>query len=175
MIPLLPGRTGLHRLDCLSSNGLMDNCCRSSGTLRESYRRGTPSAASLVTGRDLMALGFSPGPDFQKWLSHIRELQLERHAAEQEGGLAAAGAQVAPVDQNTLRYPGKLAYKRTPFLRKERGHRLSPSFFRKRGCIKSFQFMRPVIYQLFVATFPTWKCTVDWEVGEKTAAAHLTG
>ncbi len=103
--PLLPGRTGAHRLDCLSSNGLMDNG-NSSRDARESYRQEPLVPPPLVTGRDLMALGFSPGPDFGKWLSHIQELQLEGTLRE---ALLRLG-QIAPVDQNTLaEYLEKLA------------------------------------------------------------------
>lgn len=74
--PFFRDELELHRLDCLSSNGLMDNW-QFVRDARESYRQEPLVPPPLVTGRDLMALGFSPGPDFKKWLSHIQELQLE--------------------------------------------------------------------------------------------------
>ena len=56
-----------------------------------------------------MALGFSPGPDFKKWLSHIQELQLEGTLRNRREALLRLG-QIAPVDQNTLaEYLEKLA------------------------------------------------------------------
>ena len=43
----------------------------------DSYRNAPLVPPPLVTGRDLVHLGLSPGPDFGKWLSRLQELQLE--------------------------------------------------------------------------------------------------
>ena len=98
--PFFRDELELHRLDCLSSNGLMDNW-QFVRDARESYRQEPLVPPPLVTGRDLMALGFSPGPDFKKWLSHIQELQLVGSLRNRREALLRLG-QIAPVDQNTL-------------------------------------------------------------------------
>lgn len=106
--PFFQDELELHRLDCLSSNGLMDNW-QFVRDARESYRQEPLVPPPLMTGRDLMALGFSPGPDFKKWLSHIQELQLEGTLRNRREALLRLG-QIAPVDQNTLaEYLEKLA------------------------------------------------------------------
>ena len=58
----------LHRLDCLSSNGMMDNW-QFVRDFMDSYRNAPLVPPPLLTGRDLVNLGLSPGPDFWKWLS----------------------------------------------------------------------------------------------------------
>ncbi|KAA5515279.1 HD domain-containing protein, partial [Bacteroides caccae] len=106
--PFFQDELELHRLDCLSSNGLMDNW-QFIRDARESYQQEPLVPPPLVTGRDLKALGFSPGPDFKKWLSHIQELQLEGALLDRREALLRLG-QIAPVDQNTLaEYLEKLA------------------------------------------------------------------
>lgn len=98
----------LHRLDCLSSNGLMDNWQFVKDSM-ESYRDSPLVPPPLVTGRDLLALGLPPGPDFGKWLSRVQELQLEGTLRGRREALLLLG-QIAPVEQNTLaEYLEKLA------------------------------------------------------------------
>lgn len=98
----------LHRLDCLSSNGLMDNWQFIQDALN-SYQEAPVLPPPLVTGRDLVALGLSPGPDFKKWLGRLRELQLEGDLRNRREALLRLG-EMAPVDQNTLaEYLEKLA------------------------------------------------------------------
>lgn len=98
----------LHRLDCLSSNGLLDNWQFVREAL-ESYRNAPLMPPPLATGRDLVNLGLSPGPDFGKWLSRLRELQLEGAFQTRKEALLLLG-QIARVEQNTLaEYLKKLA------------------------------------------------------------------
>ena len=98
----------LHRLDCLSSNGLMDNW-QFVRDFMDSYRNAPLVPPPLVTGRDLVNLGLSPGPDFGKWLSRLQELQLEGTLRTREEALLQLG-QIAPVEQNALaEYLKKLA------------------------------------------------------------------
>lgn len=52
----------------------------------DSYRNAPLVPPPLVTGRDLVNLGLSPGPDFGKWLSRLQELQLEERS-DQGGSL----------------------------------------------------------------------------------------
>ncbi len=65
----------LHRLDCLSSHRMLDNY-----ELVRRYIAETPAEqirpARLLTGDDLVAMGFQPGPSFKQMLDAIEEAQL---------------------------------------------------------------------------------------------------
>jgi len=65
----------LHRLDCLSSHRMLDNY-----DFVRAYIRDTPEEqirpARLLTGDDLVAMGFQPGPSFKRMLDAIEEAQL---------------------------------------------------------------------------------------------------
>ncbi len=85
----------LHRVDCSSSNGLTDN-------YEFLVMKGAEFAAEplipppLVTGRDLIKLGLSPGPRFKEILEQMEIEQLEGRILDREvaleyvKGLAAA-------------------------------------------------------------------------------------
>ncbi len=66
----------LHRLDCLASHGDLSNYefCRE--RLLEIAEEPLP-VSRLLTGRDLIRLGFTPGPLFKEILTHVEDLQLE--------------------------------------------------------------------------------------------------
>ncbi|HEV3278553.1 MAG TPA: CCA tRNA nucleotidyltransferase [Terriglobia bacterium] len=77
----------LHRLDCLASHGDL--------TIYEAARRmlqETPPEVirpqPLVTGHDLIALGYTPGPLFKQMLDAVRDAQLEGRITTQVEGLA---------------------------------------------------------------------------------------
>ena len=65
----------LHRLDCLSSHRKLDNY-----DFVQKYIRETPAEqirpARLLTGDDLLAMGFRPGPSFKQMLEAVEEAQL---------------------------------------------------------------------------------------------------
>jgi poly(A) polymerase len=65
----------LHRLDCLSSHRKLDNY-----DFVQKYIRETPAEqirpARLLTGDDLLDLGFPPGPSFKRMLDAVEEAQL---------------------------------------------------------------------------------------------------
>lgn len=66
----------LHRADCLASHGKLDLyefCQAQLATLKKEYLR--PPA--LLTGNDLIALGFAPGPLFREILAAVEDAQLE--------------------------------------------------------------------------------------------------
>jgi poly(A) polymerase len=66
----------LHRIDCLSSHGHLDSYEYS----REQLRSMPPEAIRpklLITGRDLIAAGYEPGPRFKEILTAIEDAQLE--------------------------------------------------------------------------------------------------
>ncbi|MGB1259726.1 MAG: CCA tRNA nucleotidyltransferase [Akkermansiaceae bacterium] len=76
----------LHRVDCASSNGLTENY----DFLREKEKEFAAEPlipAPLVTGKDLIALGYSPGPGFKGILTAIQTEQLEGSLTSREEAL----------------------------------------------------------------------------------------
>jgi poly(A) polymerase len=79
----------LHRLDCLSSHGNLDNY----EFAREKLCEIPPEVlhpAPLLTGRDLIHAGYRPGPAFGKALAEIEDAQLEGRIHTPEEALALA-------------------------------------------------------------------------------------
>jgi poly(A) polymerase len=79
----------LHRLDCSSSHGHLDNY----EFVRRKLAETPPEAlkpAPLVTGRDLIAAGYRPGPMFGIVLSEIEDAQLEGRIGTREEAMAMA-------------------------------------------------------------------------------------
>jgi poly(A) polymerase len=66
----------LHRVDCASSNGFTDNL-EYLIAKRVEFSQEPLIPAPLVTGRDLIAAGLRPGPEFSKILDAIQVEQLE--------------------------------------------------------------------------------------------------
>ncbi len=70
----------LHRLDCLASHGILD-----AYEFVQRFLRETPPEQvrppRLVTGEDLMKLGFSPGPVFREILQAVEDAQLDGRLA----------------------------------------------------------------------------------------------
>jgi len=73
----------LHRVDCLASHGNLDNY----NYLQEKRRvfAHEVKPAPLISGKDLIRLGFTPGPLFGRILRVVYDLQLEEklHSAEE--------------------------------------------------------------------------------------------
>jgi poly(A) polymerase len=76
----------LHRIDCLSSHGLHDlyDFCVEQ---LEGAGEQDLQPVSLVNGRDLIAMGFAPGPVFKKILLAVEDEQLEGRLHSREDGL----------------------------------------------------------------------------------------
>ncbi|HEY2801695.1 MAG TPA: CCA tRNA nucleotidyltransferase [Chthoniobacterales bacterium] len=77
----------LHRVDCLSSHGMLDNY--------EFLQRKTEELAKepiipppLITGRDLIALGMKPGPRFGEILEAVETRQLEGTLGDRDQAIA---------------------------------------------------------------------------------------
>ena len=66
----------LHRLDCLSSNGHLETWAFVGEKLREMPREEL-KPLPLITGRDLIAAGYRPGPMFARALAAVEDAQLE--------------------------------------------------------------------------------------------------
>jgi tRNA nucleotidyltransferase/poly(A) polymerase len=76
----------LHRLDCASSHGHFDNY----EFAKTKFEQSAPEElrpARLVTGADLIAAGYSPGPDFSRMLEVAEDAQLEARIHSKEEGL----------------------------------------------------------------------------------------
>lgn len=86
-LPRFEDHLELHRLDCTSSHGHLDNY----EYMLDRYRQapaGDLRPPKLLTGNDLIAAGYRPGPQFSKILSAIEDAQLEKSIATKEEALA---------------------------------------------------------------------------------------
>jgi poly(A) polymerase len=75
-LPRFEEHLELHRLDCLASHGSLDTY-----EFVQRFLRETPPEqvrpARLITGDDLMQMGFRPGPLFKQILQAVEEAQLD--------------------------------------------------------------------------------------------------
>ena len=88
-MPAFEEHMELHRLDCLSSHGYLDNyefVRRKQEELPPEELKPTP----LLTGKDLITAGYRPGPEFGKVLSEIEDAQLEGRISTPEEALRLA-------------------------------------------------------------------------------------
>lgn len=77
----------LHRVDCASSHGMLDNHDFLIAKAEE-FANEPLIPPPLVTGRDLIALGWKPGPHFGKVLEAVETAQLEGTVATTEEAIA---------------------------------------------------------------------------------------
>jgi poly(A) polymerase len=77
----------LHRMDCLAAHADLDIF----DFVRESYES-TPAEVvrpkPLLTGRELLAAGYAPGPQFQQMLRTVEDAQLEGNIANSDEAMA---------------------------------------------------------------------------------------
>ncbi|MGD0831539.1 MAG: CCA tRNA nucleotidyltransferase [Terracidiphilus sp.] len=81
-----PEHLALHRMDCLAGSGNLDhwNFVRERhGSMPEEAVRPRP----LLTGRELIAAGYRPGPTFKKMLRAVEDAQLEGEITTQQEAL----------------------------------------------------------------------------------------
>lgn len=78
----------LHRVDCASSNGFMDNYDFIRAKAAE-FAAEPLIPPPLVTGRDLIAMSLPPGPLFSELLDAIQTEQLEGRLHDRESALAS--------------------------------------------------------------------------------------
>ncbi len=84
--PRFEEHLALHRADCLSSHGDL----RLYDFAKDAYEHEEPEQrrpALLVTGRDLIAAGYRPGPGFKAMLETAEDAQLEGDITSREQGL----------------------------------------------------------------------------------------
>lgn len=87
----------LHRVDCLACHGNLENwefCKRK----LEEFSVEAIKPPRLVTGDDLIELGYKPGPIFKEILSYLEDAQLEGTIKTKEEGLTLA-KQKFPLNQ----------------------------------------------------------------------------
>ena len=74
--PTIDDELELHRVDCLGSHGMVDNYDFLLAK-REEFSREPLIPPPLVTGQDLISMGWKPGPLFKKMLEAVQVRQLE--------------------------------------------------------------------------------------------------
>ena len=74
--PTFEDELELHRVDCLGSHGLLDNY-EFLKRRREEFANEPLIPPPLLTGRDLIGLGWKPGPKFKVVLDAVQNRQLE--------------------------------------------------------------------------------------------------
>jgi poly(A) polymerase len=79
----------LHRLDCVSSHGGLDNYEYVKYRLSELGEEQI-APPRLVTGNDLIEAGFAPGPEFGRVLNLVEDAQLEGRVRTREDALQLA-------------------------------------------------------------------------------------
>jgi len=80
----------LHRIDCLSSNGITE----SYEYAREKLQSMPPEAIRpepLISGRDLIEAGYEPGPRFKDILAAVEDAQLEGRLATRDAAMEFVG------------------------------------------------------------------------------------
>lgn len=85
-LPAFDEHLELHRIDCLSSHGLLD----AYNYAREQLRSLPPGAIRpkpLITGRDLIEAGYEPSPRFKEILAAVEDAQLEGRLASREAAM----------------------------------------------------------------------------------------
>ncbi len=85
-LPRFDEHLELHRIDCLSSHGLLD-----AYRFVERFLRETPAEEvrpeRLIDGDDLKELGYQPGPQFKEILNAVEEAQLDGRLSTREDTL----------------------------------------------------------------------------------------
>jgi poly(A) polymerase len=76
----------LHRLDCASSHGKLDNYSFVQGKLAELAEEEI-RPPRLLTGDDLLAAGYQPGPELGRILTAAEDAQLEGEVTTKEDAL----------------------------------------------------------------------------------------
>jgi putative nucleotidyltransferase with HDIG domain len=96
-----PEHLELHRLDCVSSHGHLENyelVRRSMQELPEDQLKPKP----LLTGADLIAAGYRPGPAFIRILAAVEDAQLESKIQNREDAMAFVCAQFGVPDGSPI-------------------------------------------------------------------------
>ena len=82
-LPAFEEHLELHRLDVMSSNKRLDNYNLAKAKLEE-YSAEHLQPQPLLTGADLIGMGYEPGPQFSRILAVLEDAQLEGHVRSRE-------------------------------------------------------------------------------------------
>ena len=85
-LPYFEEHMQMHLADCMASHGQTDAYDFVREKMEE-YGREEIKPPPLLSGQDLIDLGYSPGPVFSKILGRVEELQLENRLASKEEAL----------------------------------------------------------------------------------------
>ncbi|MDE0160044.1 MAG: CCA tRNA nucleotidyltransferase [Candidatus Dadabacteria bacterium] len=85
-LPYFEEHMQMHLADCMASHGLTDAYDFIREKMEE-YGREEIKPPPLLSGQDLIDLGYSPGPVFSKILGRVEELQLENRLVSKEEAL----------------------------------------------------------------------------------------
>jgi tRNA nucleotidyltransferase/poly(A) polymerase len=85
--PTFDDELELHRVDCLGSHGLLDNYVFLREK-REEFANEPLIPEPLLSGHDLIGLGWKPGPRFKEVLDAVQTRQLEGQLVSREDALA---------------------------------------------------------------------------------------
>lgn len=85
----------LHRIDCLAAHGKLDTLawCREQ---RARFLAEPPKPPRLLSGDDLIAAGYAPGPGIGKVLASVDDLRLEGRLTSREEAIAWALSHLPP-------------------------------------------------------------------------------
>jgi poly(A) polymerase len=91
-LPKFEEKLELHRLDCLACHRILDNY-----RFVEKFIAETPAEQvrpeRLITGEDLQALGFRPGPLYKQILQAVEDAQLEGKLTTKDDAILYVGAE----------------------------------------------------------------------------------
>ena len=85
-LPYFEEHMQMHLADCMASHGQTDAYDFIREKMEE-YGREEIKPPPLLSGQDLIDLGYSPGPVFSEILGRVEELQLENRLVSKEGAL----------------------------------------------------------------------------------------
>lgn len=105
-LPAFNEHLALHRLDCLSSHGDLTNYQFAKEKLEEAPEE-TLRPAPLITGHDLIAEGFAPGPKFSEILTAVEDAQLEGTLSNRAEAMAFVKENFKEAGDAGLRNRGK--------------------------------------------------------------------
>lgn len=88
-LPSFEEHLELHRLDCLASHGHLDNYNFAKAKFEETPPHDI-KPERLLTGRDLIAAGWKPGPEFRRVLDEVEDAQMEGIVTTKEAALELA-------------------------------------------------------------------------------------
>ena len=97
-LPQFDEHLALHRMDCLAGSGNLDHW-RFTRDRWTAMPEETVRPMPLITGRDLIAAGYRPGPAFKQVLRAVEDAQLEGTIITQEDALQLARTKLASMTE----------------------------------------------------------------------------